>query len=115
MYTNCGVFNINSAFIFFIWPILEARAEILQKFWSLFCDGVSRKNVFEIYWPLNKRDLKIINLYFSEKGVKKEASLWVYRVLYLLTVVCIIDIKGQNIKGLGKWILENTAVCNKAG
>ena len=33
--------------------------------------------------------------------------MWIYRVL---TVVCIIDIKDQNIKGLGKGILENTAV-----
>ena len=47
-------------------------------------------------------------LFCDKKRVKKEGSLRIYRVL---TVVCIIDIKDQNIKG----ILETTAVCNTAG
>ena len=68
---------------------------------------------------LNKGDfLKFIHLYFCDKKrSKKEASMWIYRVLTAvpITVVCIIDIKDQNIKGLGKGILETTAVCNKAG
>ena len=34
-----------------------------------------------------------------------------YLLRFLLTVVFIIDIKDQNIKGLGKGILETTAQC----
>ena len=41
---------------FFIWPVLEARAEICQKFRLLLRNGVSRKIVFEIYWPLPKKN-----------------------------------------------------------
>ena len=39
--------------IYVIWPILEARAEILQKISVPFLgNGVSWKIGFEIYWPL---------------------------------------------------------------
>ena len=111
--------NTGQGFTFFTFQVNHFPiVPFVNRFTKIFCT----QQYCHVEFPfkffdemLNKGDfLKFIHLYFSviKKGVKKEASLWIYRVL---TVVCIIDIKDQNIKGLGKGILENKAVCNKAG
>ena len=55
--------NIKSAFILLIWPILEARAEILTKKVHILEDWKTPKFPSEINWPLAQIQTSVLDLF----------------------------------------------------